>query len=97
MDINRDHDLVMMTTKLKLKQNLQRHGSRLMFNLEMLKDPKVADLFEATIGVKFAALDLREENIDNLTEDIHGAHVDTASEVLGKARKKKPWPIGSWW
>ena len=40
----------------------------------------------------FAALILLEENIDNFTESIHGALVDTASEVLGKARKKKkPW------
>ena len=44
------------------------------------------------IGGKFAALNLLEENIDSLTENIHGALVDTASEVLGKARKKnKPW------
>ena len=33
-----------------------------------------------------------EENIDNLTENIHEALVDTASEVLIKDRKKKkPW------
>ena len=45
------------------------------------------------IGGRFAALSLLEENIDNLTENIHGAVVDTASEVLGKAarKKKKPW------
>ena len=73
---------------------MRSHGSRPKFNLERLKDPKVADLFKATIGGKFAALNLLEENIDNLTENIHGALVDTASEVLGKARKKKkPWVI----
>ena len=33
-----------------------------------------------------------EEDIDNLTKNIHEALVDTASEVLGKAiKKKKPW------
>ena len=42
-----------------------------------------------TIGGKFAALNLLEENIENLTESIHGALVDNSSEVLGKARKKK--------
>ena len=71
---------------------MQSHGSRLKFNLENLKDPEVADLFEATTGGKFAALNLLEENIDNLAENIRGALVDTASEVLGKTRKKKkPW------
>ena len=39
------------------------------------------------IGGKFVALNLLEENREN----IHGALVNTASEVLGKARKKKPW------
>ena len=38
------------------------------------------------------ALNLMEENIENLTEFIHGALGDIASEVLDKARKKqKPW------
>ena len=36
-------------------------------------DPKVADLFEATIRGKFAALSLLEENVHNLRESIHGA------------------------
>ena len=49
-DINSDHDLVIITMKLKLKQNLRSHGSRLKFNLEKRKDPEVADRFEATIG-----------------------------------------------
>ena len=31
----------------------------------------------------------KEENIDNLIESTHRAHVDTTSEVLGKTRKKK--------
>ena len=56
--INSDHDLVMMTVKLKLKKNFRNHGLRLGFNLEKLKDPQVADLLEATIGGKFSALDL---------------------------------------
>ena len=48
-DITSDHDLVMVTIKLTLKQNLPSHGSRLKFSLEKMKDPEVADLFEATI------------------------------------------------
>ena len=77
---------------------MQNHSPRLKFNLEKLNDPQVADLFEVTIGGTFATLDLLEENIDNLTENIHGALIDTTSEVLGKARKKKkPWRLVTFW
>ena len=72
----------MMTMKLKLKQNLRSHGSRLEFNREKLKDQEVAYLFEATIGGKFAAINLPEANTDNLTENVHGALLDNASAVL---------------
>ena len=75
--------------KRKPKQNSRSHGSRLKLNLKKLKGPKAVDLFEATIEGKFAALNLLGENIANPTENIHGALVDTASEVLGKARKKE--------
>ena len=57
------------------------------FNLEKLKDPPIADMFEVTIGGKFATLNLLEENIDNLTENIHVVLIDIASYLLGKARK----------
>ena len=46
--------------KLKMKQNLRSHCSRFKFSLEKLKDPEVADQFEATIAGKFAALNLLE-------------------------------------
>ena len=71
---------------------MRSRGSRLQFNLVKLKDTEVADLFEATVACKFAALNPLEENIDNLTENIHGAFVDKAPEVLENVRKKKnPW------
>ena len=47
--INSDYDLVMMTMKLILKQNLRSQGSRLKFNLEKVNVPEVAAMFEATI------------------------------------------------
>ena len=60
--INSDHVFVMVTMKLKLKKNLRNHGPRLKFNLEkLLRDPRIADLFEATIGGIFAALYLLKE------------------------------------
>ena len=72
----------MMTTKLKLKPNLRSHGSRLKFNLEKLKDPEAADLFEATNRGKFAALNLLKENIDNLN--------------LSICRRIRVGPVGRW-
>ena len=42
---------------------MRNHGPRLRLNLEKLKDAQVADLFEAMVGGKFAALNLLEENI----------------------------------
>ena len=93
-----DRDLVMMTMKLKLKKNMRSHGSKLRgelkFSLEKLRDTEVADLFEATIECKYAALNLLEENKDNLTEGTRRVLVATASEAeaLGKAMMKKaPW------
>ena len=37
------------------------------------------------------AFNLLEERIDSLTGNIHGACIDTASQVLDKARKKRSW------
>ena len=36
-----------------------------------------------------AALNLLEENVDNITGNIHGALIGTESEALGKAGKKR--------
>ena len=38
---------------------------------------------------RFAALNLLEENVDNLTENMNGTLIDTAYEVLGKSKKKR--------
>ena len=59
---------------------------------------QVADLFEGKIEGKFATLHLLDESIDNLTENNHGALIDTASKVLSKARRKnKPWMTVIFW
>ena len=67
-----DHDLVMMTMKPKPAKFAE---SRLKTQVQPWKAerPRIADLFEATIGGKVAALNLLEE-IHNLTENIHGPH-----------------------
>ena len=79
----------MMQMKLKLKQNLQSNGSRLEFNLEKLKDPEVADLFEVAFGGRFAALNLLEENLDNLTENTMENSSALHLKYLAKSGRKR--------
>ena len=42
--------MVLMTFKLKLKNTYKQNNPRIRFNVEKLKDPEVAKLFEARIG-----------------------------------------------
>ena len=95
-DINSDHELVMMTFRLHLKKLKKKQGhTRIKFDLGKLKDPGVAQVFEATIGGKFAPLmllDTDNTGTDTLIDTINTSVIDTASEVLGKKRiTKKPW------
>ena len=94
-DIGSDHDLVMMNFRIHLKKKLCEKSKRTKYNLERLKDPNVAEEFEARIGGKFAPLlTLETENmsIDEHVEAFNNAITTTADEVLGKARPtKRPW------
>lgn len=90
-DIGSDHDMVLMTLKLKLKTHKKYGNTRIRISLDKLKDPQVAGIFEANIGGKFAALNLLQD-IDLLTDNMEKIIIETATEILGKDRKKsKPW------
>ena len=82
-DIGSDHDLVMTNFRLRLKKQKKPETHRFRFDLEKLKDPAIAQQFQATIGGKFGALDLVDCNIDELA-DIANVLNETAKEVLGK-------------
>ena len=94
-DIGSDHDLVMMTFRVRLKKARKPNKPRLKFDLEKLRDPDVAYTFQATIGGKFAPLiGLSDEDIDidTMITTYNTAVTDAASEILGKERRrKKPW------
>ena len=94
-DIGSDHDLVMMTFRVRLKTSRKPNQSRLRFDLEKLRDPDVACTFQSTIGGKFAPLvGLSEEDMDINTTIItyNTAATDAASEIFGKERRRKnPW------
>ena len=91
-DIGSDHDLVMMSFQLKLKTKRNGRSPRIRFDLEKLRDPAISKAFQAQVGGKFAALNFVDSDVDTLAEDINEVLRSTASEVLGKRRKKaKPW------
>ena len=91
-DIGSDHDLVMTTLRLKLKANKKNKSPRIRFNLDKLKDPTVAEAFQATLGGKFAALDFVHDDIQNVQENFNAAIIETSEEILGRERvKKQKW------
>ena len=93
-DIGSDHELVMMTYKLHMKRATKQCSTRIRFDLEKLKDPEVAEIFQAKIGRKFAALSILDSDMDMylLTNAFNTAVTDTANEILGKYLPvKKPW------
>ena len=89
-DIGSDHDLVMMTFRVRLKKPNQQ---RLRFYLEKLRDPDVVCTFQATIGGKFAPLiGLSDEDmdIDTMITTYNTAVTGAASEILGRNAAGKP-------
>ena len=78
-DIGSDHELVMMTMKIKLKHSSKNRNTRVRYDLEKLKDEHILDIFQAQIGGRFAPLLLLNDPQD-------------MGEVLGmKKFKKHPW------
>ena len=55
-DIGSDHDLLMMTFRLRLRKTSKPKHTRLKFDLEKLKDPNVLETFQAMVGGRFAPL-----------------------------------------
>ncbi|MEW8547539.1 MAG: hypothetical protein AB2693_28870 [Candidatus Thiodiazotropha sp.] len=83
---------MMMTFRVRLKKTRKPTKPRLRFDLEKLRHPDVAGTFSATVGGQFAPLiNLRDDDmdIDSLITIYNTAVTDTASEILGKKRRKK--------
>ena len=94
-DVGSDHELLMMTFRLRLKKIIKPTNTRMKYDLEKLKDPTVAKAFQAKIGGTFAPLILLENennDIDAMVSAMNIAVIETANEMLGKHRRiKKPW------
>ena len=94
-DTGSDHDLVIMTFRVRLKEARKPNQPRLRFDLEKMKDQNVACTFLATIDGEFAPLiGLRDEDmdIDTMVTTYNIAVTDVAREILEKKRRRKnPW------
>ena len=84
-----DHNLLMMTFRLRLKKISKPKHTRLKFDLKKLKDPKVLESFQAMIGGRFAPLTVmsnEDTDTDSMITTFNTALTETASEILGKHR-----------
>ena len=94
-NLGSDHELVMMTFKLRLQRMKNQDSIRIRFSLEKLKDLNIAENFQATIGAKFApllALENQDAKIDASINSLNTAVTETANNILGKRRPaQKPW------
>ena len=82
----------MMTFRTYLKKARKPNHPRLRFDLEKLRDPDVACIFQAKIGGKVAPLTgLRDEDMDinGMITTYNTAVIDAASEILGMLRRRK--------
>ena len=87
--------MVMMTFQTHLKNSKKPTQPRTRFDLEKLNDATVMSAFQATIGGRFAPLATlvdEDADLDSMVTHFNKAVTDTATELLGKQRRKrKPW------
>ena len=88
-DIGSDHDLVLTSVRLKLKKMRKGKSLRIKFDPDKLRDPDIATEFQATYGGKFAPFLTAHLDIDSFNSQLNEQFVETAEEVLGRARGKK--------
>ena len=85
-DVGSDHDLLMMTFRLRLKKISKLKHTRLKFDLKKQKDPNVLKTFQAMIGWKFAPLTIMSM-ITTFSTAV--TETSTENEILSKHRQKK--------
>ena len=89
-NIGSDHDMLMMTFSLHLKNPKKNKCTRYKFDLEKLKIPETKKLFEIKINEKLTEQKLTEiENIEEMLQKLNITMTETATEILGKHREKK--------
>ena len=90
-DICGDPDLLLTTIKLKLKTRRFTKSPRIRFDLEKLKDLKIADVFQSKVGGKFAALCVLESDVDTLANSVKKKrYSQQLKRSQGKRKKIQP-------
>ena len=77
-----DHVLLMITFHLRLKRISNPEDTRLKFDLKKLKDPSVAETFQAIVSGKFAPLTImnnEDADMDSMTTTFNTSVTETAS------------------
>ena len=77
-----------------MKLKTKRFTLHIRFDPEKLKDPKIAEEFQAKVGGKFAALCVLDIDVGTVANGLKEVLLSTADEVLGRQRKRvQPWVI----
>ena len=92
-DIGSDHDLVMMTLKIKLAKHKDKDTNRVHFDLEKLKYPFIKREFQHELSNRLTLLLLLEhKDSQELCDQFTKIMTETADRKLGKRRRiKKLW------
>ena len=61
---------MLTTITLKLKTKYFMNSPRIWFDLEKHKDPKIAEVFQAKVGGKFAAHCVFDSSVDSLANSL---------------------------
>ncbi|XP_071511057.1 craniofacial development protein 2-like [Diadema antillarum] len=88
-DIGSDHNLVMMTMKVKLRMIKKQRAVRVKYNLDLLKtDSKKRNEYAVKISNRFAPL-MELEDVQKMADQFTEVTNETALEVLGRRRVMK--------
>ena len=87
-DIGSDRGLVLTTIKLKLKTKRFARSLHIRFDLEKFKDPDTADVLQAKVAGRLAALCVLDNNVDNLANGLKEVLLATAEKVLGRQEEE---------
>ena len=88
-DIGSVRDLLMITSRVRLKRARKPNHQKQRFDLEKLRSPDMVCTFQATTGWKLASLmGLRDEGMDinSMFTTCNLAVTDAGSEILGNER-----------
>ena len=74
--------------QVELKTRRFTNSPRIRFDLEKLKDPKLANVFQVRVGGKFAALCVLDIEADTLANSLKEELLSIAEGVLGRQRRR---------